>query len=189
MTKELYVIAGPNGAGKTTFAREFLPHFAKCEEFVNADLIATGLSPFSPRDAALEAGRLMLQRIYNLATQRKSFGFETTLAGKSYVRLFRDLQSHQYLIHLIFPWLPKVDLAIKRVEDRVRQGGHSVPEIDIRRRFKRGIHNLFSVYRPWVDTWTLLDNSGQEPKRIAFGTPREIHIADPSIFSYIEAGR
>jgi len=189
MAKELYVIAGPNGAGKTTFAREFLPYFAKCEEFVNADFIATGLSPFSPRDAALQAGRLMLQRIHDLAAQRKSFGFETTLAGKSYTRLFQYLKLHHYSIHLIFLWLPKVDLAIKRVQDRVRQGGHSVPEADIRRRFKRGIHNLFSVYRPLIDTWTLLDNSGPKPKRVASGTPAEIQIADPSIFSYIKTGQ
>src|ERR1035437_6141640 len=140
MAKELYVIAGPNGAGKTTFAREFLPRFAKCDEFVNADLIATGLSPFLPRNAALQAGRLMLQRIGDLAAQHKSFGFETTLAGKSYARLFRHLKSQQYSIHLIFLWLPRVDLAIKRVEDRVRQGGHSVPEVDIRRRFRSEEH-------------------------------------------------
>src|SRR4029077_15377000 len=120
MSKTVYVIAGPNGAGKTTFAKEFLPHFAHCEEFVNADMIATGISPFSPRGAALEAGRLMLRRIHELATAGQMFGFETTLAGKSYAILFHRLRQKGYRIDLIYLWLPNPELAIKRVQDRVR---------------------------------------------------------------------
>jgi predicted ABC-type ATPase len=187
MFKVVYVIAGPNGAGKTTFAKEFLPHYAHCDEFVNADMIATGISPFSPRRAALEAGRLMLSRIRELMAAGQTFGFETTLAGKSYASLFRRLHQRGYRIDLIYLWLPTPELAIKRVQDRVRQGGHNIPEVDIRRRFTRGLQNLFRLYRPLMDSWTLLDNSGQTPKTIATGTASELSIAIPDVFGYIEA--
>jgi predicted ABC-type ATPase len=125
VSKQLYIIAGPNGAGKTTFAREFLPRFAKCNEFVNADLIATGLAPFSPQNAAMQAGRLVLKRIHELAEKGRTFGFETTLAGRSYLSLLKRMRKLGYKLHLYFLWLPSVNLAIKRVEDRVKQGGHS----------------------------------------------------------------
>jgi predicted ABC-type ATPase len=187
----IYIIAGPNGAGKTTFAKEFLPHFAKCDEFVNADLIASGLSPFSPGETALQAGRLMLQRIHDLALKNKDFGFETTLSGKSYLPQFRKLRQQGYKIHLIFLWLPNVNLAIKRVEDRVRQGGHHVPEDVIRRRFDRGVRNFFANYQVLSDTWIIYDNSGRSPLKIAFGAGRDEQILDQDQYALLKkkAGR
>ena len=183
---ELYVIAGPNGAGKTTFATEFLPHFAKCREFVNADLIARGLSPFSPGAVAVEASRLMLGKINDLAGQRRTFAFETTLSGRSYLALFQRLKALGYRIHVIFLWLPEVDIAIRRVRDRARRGGHSVPEIDIRRRFKRGIRNLLGEYQRIVDTWTLLDNSGDQPRLVASFDGAESVAFDNALFEKIK---
>lgn len=185
---ELFVIAGPNGAGKTTFAREFLPRFAKCREFVNADLIAGGLSPFSPGAAAIEAGRIMLRKINRLATQRHSFAFETTLSGRGYMALFRRLKDAGYRIHLVFLWLPRVELAIERVGDRVRRGGHSVPEHDIRRRFDRGVRNLLSAYHELVDTWSLFDNSAREPRLIARANHGDIVQFDAALFRKIKGG-
>ncbi|MBI5242956.1 MAG: zeta toxin family protein [Elusimicrobia bacterium] len=182
----LYVIAGPNGAGKTTFAREFLPHFAKCQEFVNADLIAGGLSPFSAAAAAIEAGRIMLKRIKELASQRCGFAFETTLSGRGYLSQFRKLKRRNYSIQLLYLWLPNVELAVQRVRDRVRQGGHDVPESDIRRRFDRGLKNLFSEYRPLLDTWTILDNSGARPELIAHEHQGRLQIIDAGLFLEIE---
>jgi predicted ABC-type ATPase len=178
VAKNLYVIAGPNGAGKTTFAREFLPDFAHCEEFVNADLIATGLSPFSPRTAAIQAGRLVLTRIHALATHRLDFGFETTLSGKTYLTLLGRLKKQGYRIHLFFLSLSDVNLAIERVNIRVRQGGHSVPPVDIRRRFRRGLKRFFMEYRFLVDDWIVFDNSGKPPEVIAFGRRTETQVTD-----------
>ncbi len=185
---ELFVIAGPNGAGKTTFAREFLPRFAKCREFVNADLIAGGLSPFSPGTVAMEAGRIMLGKIGELAAQRHTFAFETTLSGRGYLALFRKLKKGGYRIHIVFLWLPRVELAIGRVKDRVRRGGHSVPEHDIRRRFERGVRNLLMEYHPLVDTWGLFDNSGSDPQLIARADGGEIIVVDAPLFLKIKGG-
>lgn len=161
------IIAGPNGSGKTTFAREFLPSFVKCPEFVNADYLAEGLSPFAPDQAAIRAGRLMLARIRELTLAGKSFGFETTLAGKSYVKLLKDLKDKGYEVHLYFLWLPKVSIAIERVAQRVRKGGHNIPDDVVRRRFKSGIRNLFSVYKPLLDSWSIWDASKNPPSKIA----------------------
>lgn len=183
----LYVIAGPNGAGKTTFAREFLPHFTNCQEFVNADFIASGISPFAPRTAALEAGRLMLKRIHALASHRHSFAFETTLSGRGYLSLFRELKATGYKIDLSYLWLSNVQLAIQRVHDRVRNGGHSVPEEDIRRRFNRGLKNLFGDYLPLLDSWKLIDNSSRRPLTIAYGQAGDINILDEAVFQRIKS--
>lgn len=185
---ELFVIAGPNGAGKRTFAREFLPHFAKCREFVNADLIAGGLSPFSPGTAAVEAARIMLEKIEELSAQRHTFAFETTLSGRGYLALFRRLKAKGYRIHLTFLWLPRVELAIQRVKDRVRRGGHSVPEHDIRRRFDRGVHSLLTEYHPLVDTWCLFDNSGSKHRLIAQSDGGTITMFDAPLFEKIKGG-
>ncbi|HBL15217.1 MAG: hypothetical protein A2X36_07080 [Elusimicrobia bacterium GWA2_69_24] len=185
---ELCVIAGPNGAGKTTFAREFLPHFAKCPEFVNADLIAGGLSPFSAAAAALEAGRIMLRRIDELSAHHRDFAFETTLSGKGYLSLFRKLRTKGYRIHLFFLSVPSVQLAIQRVRDRVRHGGHAVPEEDIRRRFHRGLRNLFAEYMPLLDTWTLWDNSERRPQMIAYAEGSDIRILNSSLFDHVKKG-
>jgi len=133
-----YIIAGPNGAGKTTFARKFLPEYVKCLDFINADLIAGGISPFVPEKAAIQAGRIMIEQIQHLAESRRDFGFETTLSGKSYANLLHKLKGKGYRIHLFFLWLPSADLAIERIADRVRKGGHNIPEEVVRRRFKWG---------------------------------------------------
>ena len=145
-----YVIAGPNGAGKTTFATEFLPDFVHCREFVNADLIAAGLSPFAPETQAMRAGRLSLTRIKELAEARRDFGFETTLAGRGYVNLLDGLRRSGYRVILFFLWLPSAEMAVARVANRVRQGGHNIPEATIRRRFEAGLRNFFRMYAPVV---------------------------------------
>jgi len=162
----VYVIAGPNGAGKTTFAMKFLPRISEVN-FVNADLIAAGVSPLNPVLVNAEAGRIFLARIRELIHQRVDFAFETTLSGRSYVNLLSELRSAGYRIHLFFLWLPSIDLALKRVADRVRKGGHNVPVETIGRRFKRGIHNLFNLYRGLCDLIVIYDNSTAEPRLVA----------------------
>jgi predicted ABC-type ATPase len=159
----VYVVAGPNGAGKSTFARLFLPDYADCREFVNADLIAAGLSPFNPEGQAIQAGRLMLERIEALARQKIDFGFETTLAGRSWMPLLHKLREQGYRLNMFFLWLSSAELAVSRVEERVRAGGHSVPEAVIRRRFVRGIRNFLDIYQQTVDGWLICDNSDAEP--------------------------
>lgn len=186
----LYVIAGPNGAGKTTFAKEFLPHYAKCENFVNADLIAGGLAPFSPETAALRAGRLLLEQIRLLADRRSDFGFETTLSGVTYVPLLRKLRTQGYRIHLFFLWIPTIEIALARIADRVHRGGHDIPEKIVRRRFPKGIQNLFTRYRPLLDLWMLFNNSGTEPRLIAREEVGELRVFDQTLFAEtLEAAR
>lgn len=167
--RRIVIIAGPNGAGKTTFAREFLPREAECPDFINADLIAAGLSPFDPQRAALRAGRLMLLEIARRVRAGESFAFETTLSGRSYARLIPQWQSVGYHVKLIFLSLPTVDLAIARVAARVAQGGHYVANTVIRRRFDAGMLNFETVYRRLVDSWVLYDNSEPTPRLIASG--------------------
>ena len=161
-TKRIVIIAGPNGAGKTTFAREFLPTDAELPNFVNADLIAAGLSPFAPDLAAFKAGRIMLEAIADYAKRGESFSFETTLSGLSYAQMIPLWRSSGYSVKLFFLSLPDVEMAIERVEIRVRQGGHNVPEDVIRRRFTHGIKN-FERYKLLVDSWQMYDNSGAPP--------------------------
>jgi len=182
---KLYVIAGPNGAGKTTFAREFLPHYANCENFVNADLIAQGLSPFSPAAAGIKAGRLLLKQIHEFAGRRVDFAFETTLAGKSYVALLQRLKQQGYVVHLFFLWIPSVKLAVARIKHRVAEGGHDVPVTDVHRRFRRSVENFFRVYRPLVDSWTLFDNSTTKPSLIAEEKHSKLAIVDAELFAKI----
>ena len=157
--KNVYIIAGPNGSGKTTFAKEFLPNYAKCPNFVNADLIAQGLSPFSPQQVAIKAGKLVLQQIKEYTERNVDFGFETTLAGRTYLRHFLGLKEKGYKLHLFFLWIPSSQLAIARIKDRVAQGGHHIPSKDVKRRFERSLVNFFNMYRPSIDTWLLFDNS------------------------------
>ncbi len=163
---KLYVIAGPNGSGKTTFAEKFLPDYVDCFEFINADLIAKGLSPFIPSKVAIKAGKILLEQIADCSRRKVNFAFETTLAGKSYFRLFRRLKHKDYELHLFFLWLPTVQLALARIADRVRKGGHDILEHDVRRRFVRGLKNLFHIYRPLFDTWSVFDNSTASPEQI-----------------------
>ena len=167
--KKVIIIAGPNGAGKTTFAQEFLPKEAECPTFVNADLIAAGLAPFDPERAAFRAGRLMLEEIHNHARRGASFAFETTLSGRGYTRLIPDWQADGYIVKLFFLRLISPELAIARVRQRVREGGHDVPEAVIRRRFTAGLRNFEELYRPMVDEWALYDSSGSEPLLIEEG--------------------
>jgi len=157
------IIAGPNGAGKTTFAREFLPSEAACPVFVNADLIAAGLAPFAPETAALQAGRLMLHELARYFSARESFAFETTLSGRGYLRQIREWQEAGYRVKLIFLQLASAEEAIARVAQRVKQGGHHIPEEVIRRRFVAGKSNFQKIYAPIVDSWALYDNAGSTP--------------------------
>lgn len=157
------IIAGPNGAGKTTFAREFLPHEAGCPVFVNADLIAAGIAPFAPENAAVRAGRLMLEELSHHFAARTSFAFETTLSGRGYLRSIKEWQESGYRVKIIFLQLASADEAVARVAQRVRQGGHNIPEAVIRRRFAAGKENFEKLDAPRVDAWALYDNAGPEP--------------------------
>ncbi len=184
--KNLYIIAGPNGSGKTTFAKRFLPKY--CTHFINADLIAQGLSPFSPTVAAMKAGRLVLKEIEEKSTQGISFAFETTLSGKTYLLLLNKLKNKGYRIHLFFLWIPSSALALERIKDRVASGGHSVPAVDVRRRFRRSIENFLKVYEPMLDTWMLYDNSESEPRLIAEKIDGEIAAKNQDLFTKISKG-
>ena len=159
----IVIVAGPNGAGKTTFAREFLPNEAHCPDFINADLIAAGLSPFNPEAAALRAGRLMLEEIGARVAGLRSFAFETTLSGLGYARQIPLWRQRGYFVKLVFLSLPDADMAVARVAGRVAQGGHSIPEAVIRRRFASGLRNFHDRYKRIVNAWTLYDNSGIPP--------------------------
>ena len=157
--KNLYIIAGCNGAGKTTASFTILPEILDCKEFVNADEIAKGLSPFQPEKVSFEAGRIMLNRINELLAENNSFAFETTLATKSYKNKIFEAQSRGYSVTLLFFWLQNVDLAIERVRTRVLEGGHNIETGVIGRRYIRGIKNLFEIYLPIVSEVMILDNS------------------------------
>ena len=161
--RKVIIIAGPNGAGKTTFAREFLPNEAGCPQFLNADLIAAGLAPFAPESAALPAARLMLAELERHFQTGQSFAFETTLSGRAYLRHIARWRAAGYRVELIFLRLTSAQEALARVAQRVKQGGHHIPEAVIRRRFAAGLDNLSRHYAPAVDAWALYDNSGEEP--------------------------
>lgn len=163
------VIAGPNGAGKTTFAREFLPHEASVVHFVNADLIASGLSPLRPELAARRAGRLVLTELNRLAKARKDFAFESTLSGRTYLRMLSRWKAAGYRIEMVFLSLPSVQLALQRIAARVQQGGHDIPRADVIRRFDRSSMNFHTIYRPLADTWAVYDNSGNAPRILEEG--------------------
>lgn len=165
----VHVIAGSNGSGKSTFSEQFLPKFEKCEEFVNPDLIARGLSPFSPETARVAAGRATLNRIEELSRQRKTFGFETTLSGASYIHVLRQLKSRGYRIQMYYLWVRRVSLAIRRIKDRVRGGGHDVPTADVLRRYHKSLQRFNEMYRGLSDYVAVFDNSGPEPRLIGTG--------------------
>lgn len=170
------VIAGPNGAGKSTTAPALLNGTLGISEFVNADTIAQGLSAFNPDGAAFQAGRIMLERIHQLAKERKDFAFETTLATRSYAHWLTSLKTDGYTIHLIFFWLPSADMAIARVAERVCLGGHNVPEATIRRRYHSGLANFFALYRTLADYWYLFDNSAPGCPALIASSYRETGI-------------
>ena len=183
--KNVYIIAGPNGSGKTTFASTFLPEYAKCDRFINADLIAQGLSPFSPRQVAMKAGKLVLQQIKEFAEKNIDFGFETTMSGVTYLKYFRMLKEKGYKIHIYFLWIPSSQLAIARVKDRVAQGGHNVPIADIKRRFERSTEKFFKQYRLLADQWILFNNEGFTPKIIARKQNAHIDVVDEVLFEKV----
>lgn len=161
------IIAGPNGAGKSTAAPKVLQGALGVTEFVNADEIARGLSGFNPEGVAIAAGRVMLSRLRDLAEQRVSFAFETTLASRSVAPWLKRLAESGYMVHLVFFWLPSADVAIARVAQRVGTGGHHVPAADVRRRYERGLRNFFALYRHFATTWRLYDSSTREPHLVA----------------------
>ena len=169
----IVILAGPNGAGKSTVAPALLHDAFGVDEFVNADVIARGLSAFDPDRVAIAAGRIMLARLHELAAQRADFAFETTLASRSFAPWLRGLRMSGYDLHLFFLWLSSADLAIARVADRVGMGGHFVPDEVVRRRYLAGIRNFFDLYRPLATTWALYNTSGLEPVRVAEGLASE----------------
>lgn len=167
--KNLYIIAGCNGAGKTTASYTVLPEMLGCREFVNADEIARGLSPFNPEGAAIQAGRLMIERVLQLMKDGQDFAFETTLATRSYIKLIKQAQSVGYFVTLLFFSLPTPEQAVQRVARRVSQGGHNIPLDVIYRRYEAGLKNFFQLYLPVVDFWALYDNNTCPTLRIASG--------------------
>ena len=181
------VIAGPNGAGKSTTAPSLLKGTLKVTEFVNADIIAQGLSGFQPEGAVFHAGRVMLERIHYLAKKRIDFAFETTLASRTFALWITDLRKTGYDFHLVFLWLPNEEFAIARVAERVRMGGHNVPEETIRRRYHTGLKNFFLLYKPLADFWRVYDNSEPAgPRLIASGSRSESdNIKDIAIWNMI----
>lgn len=182
----VYVIAGPNGAGKTTFANRFLPEFVQCREFLNADLIAAGLAPYSPESQAVRASELMLERIHQLVEERETFAFETTLGARSYAQLIPKWRLAGYRVVLFFLWLPTQELAVARVAARVKQGGHNIPENVIRRRFNRGLANLRNLYRPIVDDLHVYEASMLPPVLIWKDESGKVEVVDEKKRTIIE---
>lgn len=185
--RKLYIIAGCNGAGKTTASFTVLPEMLGCKEFVNADEIAKGLSPFNPESVAIEAGRLMLRRMNDLLAEGADFAFETTLATRSYVKFIERAHAKGYYVTLLFFWLPTPELAIERVATRVREGGHNIEPEVIRRRYASGIRNLISLYTPICDYWTIYNNSSVDGiRKVAWGINKEIkQVVEPLSYQKI----
>ncbi|MBP5547796.1 MAG: zeta toxin family protein [Bacteroidales bacterium] len=187
MDSRLYIIAGCNGAGKTTASYTILPEILQCREFVNADEIAKGLSPFNPESMSIKAGRLMVARIDELLAMNASFALETTLSTRSYTRLIQKAHNLGYMVSLIYFWLQSPELAEMRVAKRVRDGGHDIPTPVLRRRYKSGIKNLFELYMPVVDYWMVFDNS--QPSRVMVaegGLNINTNILENEIFENIK---
>lgn len=183
----LYIISGCNGAGKTTASYTVLPEILECKEFVNADEIAKGISPFQPERVAIQAGRLMLSRIAILMEKRVDFAFETTLATKSYVNLIREAKENNYFVTLVFFWLNSPELALERVRLRVQSGGHNIPQQVVYRRYYAGLKNLNKLYRPIVDYWMVFDNSTRPEVFVAEGFgEKEVKVYAPTTFQKIE---
>lgn len=187
MAKRLYIIAGPNGAGKTTASYTILPEIFECFEFVNADEIAKGLSPFNPENVSIQSGRIMLERIDELVRLEKSFAFETTLSTRSYVTLIAEAKEKNYEVILLFLSLNAVDLAIERVRNRVKEGGHNIPEEVIKRRFEKGLFNFFNRYQNVVDSWMLIDNSSNHFEFIAAKSYDTIDIQNELVWNQLKS--
>ncbi|MBL0176284.1 MAG: zeta toxin family protein [Ignavibacteria bacterium] len=188
---DCHIIAGSNGAGKTTFAREFLTRQVHCLNFINPDLIAAGLSPFDASRAMLRAGRIVIEEIAARSAAGEDFAFETTLSGKTYLGTIDALRARGYRIHLYYLWIPSAELGLLRIRNRVQEGGHDVPEADVRRRFARTLGNVLHLYRYRVDSLRMYDNSTLEP-RLLFSEANGVEaVYDPTLFARItnEAAR
>lgn len=177
----IYVIGGPNGAGKTTVSMALFPHGLQCPEFVNADAIAAGISPFRPESVALQAGRVMLARLRELVVADKDFAFETTMASRTFAPFLRECIAEGYRVHLLFVWINSPDLAVARVAHRVAAGGHYIPDDVVRRRYTRGIDNFLNLYMPIARTWDCIDNSDSNPVLVArkdkYGTMSVLEVS------------
>ena len=184
----IVLLAGPNGAGKSTAAPSLLKGTLRVAEFVNADVIARGISGFRPGDAALEAGRVMMTRLRSLAARRVSFAFETTMASRTFAPWIRGLLSEGYAFSLVFLYLPNAEVALARVSERVRTGGHSVPEETVRRRYVTGLRNFFHLDRPLATTWQFYENAGRSgPSLVARGRgSTEIDVRQPRLWRAIQ---
>ena len=186
MSRNLYIISGPNGAGKTTISYTILPEILNCNEFVNADEIAKGLSPFNPNKLAIQAGKLMLKRIDDLLDERKDFAIETTLSSKTFLKTITKAKDKGYLITVLFLWLNSIDLSVERVKIRVSEGGHDIPEETIRRRYEKGLKNFFNLYIPIADYWLFVDNSKTPFEIIAEGKESNIDINNRKIWEKLK---
>ena|SRR5437867_1115203 len=182
----LYVIAGPNGVGKTTFADRYLPDEAKQLEFVNADLIARGLSPYDPDSVAIEAGKIALKRIRELIEHRVGFAWETTMSGKTAVNWLRQARESGYLVKAYFLWVRNPETTIRRIQQRVGEGGHNIAEDVSRRRFFKTIQNFFEIYRPLMTSWKLFQNELPGPRLLAVEKHGRLVIRDPARFAQIQ---
>lgn len=181
-----WIVAGPNGAGKTTFALEYLPHVAKCSRFINADLIAAGLSPLAPERELLAASRLFLNEIESCIAEREDFAFETTLAGRSYLKLVRRLQAEGWRVELIYLALPSMEMSRLRVAERVAHGGHNIPAADIERRFARSLNNLLHAFSMQVDACRCFMNSNATPELVFEQRGDVRNIAHPQHYQYLQ---
>lgn len=185
--KRLYIIAGCNGAGKTTASFTILPDILGCKEFVNADEIAKGLSPFQPEKVSFEAGRIMLNRIDELLSENRNFAFETTLSTRSYKIKILEAQKKGYLVTLLYFWLQNMELAKERVKTRVLEGGHHIDDQVVERRYKRGIKNLFDIYLPIVDGALIFDNSEGKHQLLADKQiDNSLHIVNQEKFTLLK---
>ena len=183
----LYIISGANGSGKTTTAKQILPYFLNIHEYLNADEIAAGLSPFRPESVAIQAGKLMLKRLNYFVEHQTDFAFETTLSGLNYLRFLKKCQTQNYQINLIHFWLHSPDLAIARVRQRVASGGHNIPEETIIRRYYRGQKNLIQSYLALCQTWIIYDNSTFPSQLVATYNPeQQITLYQPEIWEQIQ---
>ena len=187
---KIVIVSGPNGAGKSTSAPTLLKGPFAVDEFINADVIAKGISAFSPEKAAIPAGRVMLKRLRDLVKQQTSFAFETTLASRSFAQWLAKASQSGYQIGLLFLYLPSVELAVARVQERVMLGGHNVPEPDIRRRYEAGLRNFFKIYRPLCNYWRFYDNSNEyDPKLLASGENSHENSANEAKWAKIKEGQ
>lgn len=181
----IYVIGGPNGAGKTTFAKEFLPETLVIE-FLNADALSAGLSLIRPEAMGLRAGRLLLTRWKELCVSRKDFAFESTLSGKTYAKMLADVREQGYRINILYLWLPSVEMSVRRVRERVRKGGHSVPEVDLRRRYLTSVRNFFSLYLPLADEAVIYHAGFHPTRRVAAWSAGAVKVYEPKFYERIQ---